>query len=165
MTTTSRDGGAGIARELAHPWRADAWVTRLCAWCAAWPWALPVAAAALGVLVRLWLVVRTSAMIDGDEAMVGLQALGILHGHFPTYFPGQAYMGAADAYLAAPLVALLGPTGWALRLVPVLLSPLLALLTARLALALLPRDGAATPLLAGLAAYVAGVPPLYVAVT
>jgi hypothetical protein len=140
-------------------------VTRLSAWCAAWPWALPVAAAVLGVVMRLWLVVRTNAMIDGDEAMVGLQALRILHGQFPTYFYGQAYMGAVDAYLAAPLVALFGPTGWALRLVPVLLSPLLVMLTTRLAWALLPHDGAATPLLVGLAALVAGVPPLYVAVT
>jgi 4-amino-4-deoxy-L-arabinose transferase-like glycosyltransferase len=165
VTTTSRDGGAASASGMPLPWRADVWVVRLCAWCAAWPWALPVAAAALGVVARLWLVARTNAMIDGDEAMVGLQALGILHGQFPTYFPGQAYMAATDAYLAAPLVALLGPTGWALRLVPVLLSPLLVLLTARLAWGLLPRGAAASPLLAGLAACVAGVPPLYVAVT
>jgi hypothetical protein len=165
VTTTSEEGGAAVARRMPWVWRTGPWVTRLCAWCAARPWALPAAAAALGVLARLWLVARTNAMIDGDEAMVGLQALGILHGQFPTYFPGQAYMASVDAYLAAPLVALLGPTGWALRLVPALLSPLLVLLTARLAWALLPRDGVATPLLAGLAACVAGLPPLYVAVT
>jgi 4-amino-4-deoxy-L-arabinose transferase-like glycosyltransferase len=165
VTTTARDGGATVPGQALWSVRLGSWVARLAAWCAAWPWALPVAAAALGILARLWLVARTSAMLDGDEAMVGLQAVRILHGQFPTYFYGQAYMGAVDAYLAAPLVALLGPTGWALRLVPVLLSPLLVLLTARLAWALLPREASTTPLLAGLAALVAGVPPLYVAVT
>ncbi|HEV2235556.1 MAG TPA: hypothetical protein VGR57_02745 [Ktedonobacterales bacterium] len=162
---TSRDGGTAAAQGRARGWLEGPWLARLCAWCAAWPWAVPLAAAALGIAARLWLVARTRAMIDGDEAMVGLQAVRILHGQFPTYFYSQAYMGAADAYLAAPLVALLGPTGWALRLVPIILSPLLAILTARLAFALLPRGAAATPLLAGLAALAAGVPPLYMAVT
>jgi 4-amino-4-deoxy-L-arabinose transferase-like glycosyltransferase len=161
----ARDGGAAVPGQARWSVRLGAGVARLVAWCAAWPWALPAVAAALGVLARLWLVARTNAMLDGDEAMVGLQAVRILHGQFPTYFYGQAYMGAVDAYLAAPLVALLGPTGWALRLVPVLLSPLLVLLTARLAWALLPREASATPLLAGLAALVAAVPPLYMAVT
>jgi hypothetical protein len=165
VTTIARDGGASAPRGAQWPWLDGPWLAWLSAWCARWPWALPAAAAALGIVARLWLVARTNAMIDGDEAMIGLQAVRILHGQFPTYFYGQAYMGALDAYFAAPLVALFGPTGWALRLVPVLLSPLLVLLTARLAWALLPRDAAATPLLAGLAACVAGVPPLYVAVT
>lgn len=133
-------------------------------WAATRPVAPLMLAIVAGLVVRLWLVARTHAMIDGDEAMVGLQAQGILHGRYPTYFYGQAYMGSLEAYLAAPLVALLGPTGWALRLVPIALSPLLVYLTWRLALALLPPQAPGTPLLAGLAALVAAAPPLYDAV-
>src|SRR5260370_23779066 len=151
--TTVNDGGPDVAL------KPEGYAARLTAWAAAYPWALPVGATLVGILARLWLVAHTHAMLDGDEAMIGLQAERILHGQFPTYFYGQAYMGTLEAYLAAPFVALLGPTGWALRLVPIVLSPLLVYLTWRLARAVLPRDAATTPLLAGLAACVAGAPP------
>jgi hypothetical protein len=157
--TTVSDGGPDVALQPAG------YAARLTAWAAAYPWALPVGAALVGILARVWLVAHTHAMLDGDEAMIGLQAERILHGQFPTYFYGQAYMGTLEAYLAAPFVALLGPTGWALRLVPIVLSPLLVYLTWRLARAVLPRDATTTPLLAGLAACVAGLPHLYVVIT
>ncbi|HEV7127226.1 MAG TPA: hypothetical protein VGN32_07270, partial [Ktedonobacterales bacterium] len=131
---------------------------------AARPWALPLLAAGLGIALRVWLVLHTHAMIDGDEAMVGIQAEHILHGQFPIYYYGQAYMGVLEAYLIAPVIAILGPTTWALRLVPIALSPLLVYLTYRLARALLPASAPTSPLLAGLAALVAGIPPLYAAV-
>src|SRR5579859_5971236 len=137
---------------------------RLTAWSEAWPGGPLLIAILVGIGARAWLVARTNAMIDGDEAMVGIQAQRILHGQYPAYFYGQAYMGSLEAYLAAPLVALLGPTGWALRLVPIALSPLLIYLTWRLAWALLPARAPTTPLLAGLAALVAAAPPLYDAV-
>jgi hypothetical protein len=136
----------------------------LAAWAAARPWALPLLATVTGVGLRLWLVAHTGAMIDADEALVGIQAERILHGQYPTYFYGQDYMGVLEAYLAAPLVAILGPTGWALRLVPIALSPLLVYLTWRLARVLLPARAPATPFLAGLAAFLAAAPPLYSAV-
>jgi hypothetical protein len=151
--------GAEVRGQLVAPV-----VARATSWAAALPWALPLFAAALGVAARVWLVSRTHAMIDADEAMVGIQAERILHGQYPIYFYGQAYMGSLEAYLVAPLVALLGPSGWALRLVPIALSALLVFLTWRLACALLPASAPTTPLLAGLAALVAAVPPLYDAV-
>ena len=136
----------------------------LAAWAAARPWALPLLAAVTGMSLRVWLVAHTGAMIDADEALVGIQAERILHGQYPVYFYSQPYMGVLEAYLAAPLVALLGPTGWALRLVPIALSPLLVYLTWRLARALLPAGASTTPLLAGLASFLAAAPPLYGAV-
>src|SRR5579859_2845700 len=52
-----------------------AWASaRMVGWSAARPWALPTLAAVLGIALRLWLTLRTHAMIDGDEAMVGIQA-------------------------------------------------------------------------------------------
>lgn len=128
------------------------------------PWLPLVLALLLSVAARVLLIARTHAMIDGDEAMVGIQAERILHGQYPVYFYGQAYMGSLEAYLAAGVFRIFGPSSWALRAVPVALSLLLVYLTWRLALALLPKGARTTPLLAGLAALVAAVPPLYDAV-
>jgi hypothetical protein len=157
----------GPARRAAPPAAVSA-LERAAAWAvrgaAARPWAMPLLAGLASVAVRAFLVWHTGAMIDGDEAMVGIQAERILHGQFPTYFYGQDYMGVLEAYLIAPLIALFGPTGWTLRLVPIALSLLLVYLTWRLARALLPAAAPAAPLLAGLAALVAAVPPLYDAV-
>ena len=42
---------------------------------------------------------------------MGLAALHIARGEdFPVFFYGQEYMGTLEAYLAAPLVALFGPS-------------------------------------------------------
>jgi hypothetical protein len=167
MAGTSEAAGERATRQgaaAARPREDLTLVARLASWAATWPWALPVLAGVLSLVFRLWLVARTHAMIDADEAMVGIQAERILHGQFPVYFYGQAYMGSLEAYLVAPLVAVLGPTGWALRLVPIVLSLLLVYLTWRLALALLPTGAPSTPMLAGLASLVAAIPPLYDAV-
>ncbi|MEU5791081.1 hypothetical protein ABZ754_25575 [Micromonospora purpureochromogenes] len=89
-------------------------------------WPAPVALALLvglaGVGYRLALLLGDTPRTNSDEATMGLAALHIARGEdFPVFFYGQAYMGALEAYLAAPLVALAGPSVFALRL------PLLAL--------------------------------------
>ena len=140
------------------------WADRLANWVARHPYAPLALAIALTLLVRVALVIHTHAMIDGDEALLGIQAQHILQGQYPTYFYLQPYMGSLEAYLVAALFAIVGPSSWALRAVPILLSPLLVYLTWRLAYALLPRGARTTPLLAGLAALFAAVPPLYDAV-
>jgi hypothetical protein len=74
-----------------------------------------VVAAAL--LLRLGLGGLGWPTLNSDEATVGLMADDILwHGARPVFFYGQAYMGALQAYLAAPLFALFGPTNFALHL-------------------------------------------------
>lgn len=71
----------------------------------------------LGVGFRAWLIARDAPLTNSDEATIGLAALHIWRGEdFPVYFYGQHYMGTIEAYLAAPLVGLLGPTTLALRL-------------------------------------------------
>ncbi len=83
----------------------------------------------LALLVRVLLIVHTNGVLDGDEAVVGLQAEQILHGLFPVYFAGQPYMGSLEAYLVAVLFLFLGPSVWAMRLEAALLNVLLAALT------------------------------------
>lgn len=159
----TREDAAGMERESATM-APSGWAGRLVDWAYARPLAPLLIALVLAVAVRALLVLRTHAMIDADEALVGIQAEHILRGERPTYFYGQAYMGSLEAYLAAALFRVFGPSPWTLRAVPVLLSLALVYLTWRLAWRLLPEGERTTPLLAGLAALFAAVPPLYAAV-
>ncbi|MGW0502658.1 hypothetical protein [Micromonospora sp. NPDC003241] len=54
---------------------------------------------------------------NSDEATMGLAALHISRGEdFPVFFYGQSYMGTIEAYVAAPMFWLFGPSTVALRL-------------------------------------------------
>ena len=85
----------------------------------------------LGALVRLALLAIPGAWFD--EATTGLMGLAVLRGQFPVYFFGQPFMGALDAYLAAPVYLVLGTSFATLKLLPVLLSIAWMGLAARLA--------------------------------
>lgn len=121
----------------------------------------------LAVTLRVWLVLRSGGNVDGDEALVGIQAERILHGELPVYFYGQPYMGSLEAYLVALIFALAGPSAWALRAEPVLLSLVLVWLTWRLAAALADNAQltiAARTIFMCSAAFFAAVLPLYGAI-
>ncbi len=132
----------------------------------------------LALLVRLWLVIHTHGVIDGDEALVGIQAQHILQGERPVYFYAQAYMGSLEAYLVALLFAVAGSSMWVFRSEAILLSLLIVWLTWRLATVLadfatcsinllpLPQRGYSTwPInrrwFISIATLFAAVPPLY----
>src|SRR5881275_2095220 len=116
------------------------------------------------LLIRVWLVYHTHGVIDGDEAMVGIQAEHILRGEHPYYYYGQPYMGSLEAYLMAILFAIAGPSVWMLRAEPILLSLGVVWLTWKLAGIL--ADAAQLPpfaqqLFQTIAALIAAIPPLY----
>ena len=81
------------------------------------------------LIARVLLLVHTNGVIDGDEALVGIQAEHILRGAWPVYYYGQPYMGSLEAYLVALIFAIVGPTVWALRAEPILLSLVVVWLT------------------------------------
>src|SRR5712691_1894286 len=83
----------------------------------------------IALALRVWLVVHTNGVIDGDEALVGIQAERLLHGNFPAYFYGQPYMGSLEVYLIAIIFAMVGPSVSALRAEPIILSMLVVWLT------------------------------------
>ena len=121
----------------------------------------------LALIMRAWLVYHTRGVIDGDEAMVGIQAQHILRGELPVYFVSQAYMGSLEAYVMALLFAIAGSSVWTLRAEPVLFSLLLVWLTWKLAAIL--ADAAKLPPYAKrrfmiIATLLAALPPLYDAV-
>lgn len=118
----------------------------------------------IAIVVRAFVVIHTHGFIDGDEALVGIQAEHILRGELPIYFYNQPYMGSLEAYIMAGIFAIVGPSVWALRAEPILLSLAVVWLTWKLAAAL--ADTARLPLHAKqwfmtIAAFLAAIPPLY----
>jgi len=130
------------------------------AWALAPRYALPLTLL-LALVVRVALIVRAPGVLDGDEALVGIQAESIAAGAarpLPVYFYGQHYMGALEAYLAAGVFRLIGPSVVALRLVPLLCALLFVLLTYELGRRVVGRQAALA------AALLAALAPLYPAV-
>ncbi len=118
----------------------------------------------IAIVVRAFIVIHTQGFIDGDEALVGIQAEHILRGELPIYFYNQPYMGSLEAYIMAGIFAIVGPSVWALRAEPILLSLIVVWLTWKLASAL--AGTARLPLHAKqwfmtIAAFLAAIPPLY----
>ncbi|MEH1015361.1 hypothetical protein V6U90_19880 [Micromonospora sp. CPCC 206060] len=86
------------------------------------PALLAVLLGAAGVGWRVWLTSVGTPPHNSDEATMGLAALHIGQGReLPVYFYGQHYMGTIEAYLAAPLVTVTGPSVYALRAPTILL--------------------------------------------
>ncbi|MBE1492009.1 glycosyltransferase family protein [Plantactinospora soyae] len=72
---------------------------------------------AAGLAWRAWLTMLVVPRTNSDEALIGLMATDIAEGAAaPAFLYGQHYMGAAEAWLAAPVVWLVGPSVPALRL-------------------------------------------------
>ena len=118
----------------------------------------------VALLLRIWLVYHTHGTVDGDEALVGIQAEHILRGEHPIYYYSQPYMGSLEAYLIALIFAIASPSVWALRTEPILLSLLIILLTWLLADALATSAHLAPfpkQLFKAIAASGAAIPPLY----
>lgn len=114
-----------------------------------------VAAAALlrGVVFLWW----GHASFDSDQAVTGLMAKHLSEGRaFPLFFYGQNYLLAVQAWLAAPVFLLAGPTVAALKFPLVLLNAATALVLLRV----LHRDAGLRPWLAAAAsAFFVAAPP------
>lgn len=69
--------------------------------------------------VRLLFLVGIDLPLESDEAIVGIMARHILYqGQWSTYYYGQNYLGPLEPASAALVMAVLGPTTFALRLAP-----------------------------------------------
>src|SRR5207249_4663737 len=78
---------------------------------------------ALGLAVRLAIMLSPLGELDGDEAVVGLMARHIAFlGEPPVFYYGQPYLGSLEAFSAAPLFTLFDSSTLALKLVPTIYS-------------------------------------------
>ena len=80
--------------------------------------AVVVLALVLGLLLRLYALGR--GPMNSDEAVVGLMAREILHGHFFAFYWGQNY-GGPEAYVVAVMFAIFGSSPFTLGFTAVLL--------------------------------------------
>jgi 4-amino-4-deoxy-L-arabinose transferase-like glycosyltransferase len=91
----------------------------------------------LGLIPRLILLFHNQAVIESDEAIVGLMGKHILEGRgIPVFYYGQAYMGSLEAIFAAISFFFFGVNNWALKLVPLFFSILLIAITYQIGLIL-----------------------------
>lgn len=114
---------------------------------------LVLVAIVCGAALRAWYGFHF--LPTSDEAVVGLMAHGIQHGHFNAFYWGQDYGGSAEAVAVAFLMLIFGNA--ALWLTPAILFGVAALLTWRIARRLVPDR-----LLASLAGALVWVAPLVV---
>jgi hypothetical protein len=77
---------------------------------------------AFGLAVRIWMLRHPIGTLDSDEAVVGLMARNLLHGHATTFFWGQTYGSPVEAVLAAGVFAVAGSSVPGLKAVPLALS-------------------------------------------
>ncbi|MCU1489520.1 MAG: hypothetical protein JWM85_925 [Acidimicrobiaceae bacterium] len=83
----------------------------------------------VGAVLRIWAIGR--APLISDEAVVGLMAQQILHGHFSAFYWGQPY-GGGEPYVVALVFAIAGQSTFTLELTPVLLDVVAVVLTWRI---------------------------------
>lgn len=81
------------------------------------------AAVVAGVALRVWVYGGPNS----DEALSGLIARHVLHGEFYTFFWAMAYGGTQEPIVTAPIFWVFGSSWIALRIVPMILSALAAL--------------------------------------
>jgi hypothetical protein len=83
--------------------------------------------AVAGLALRIWVHRSALGVPDSDEAVVGLMVRHAVHGELATFFWGQAYGGSQEVLLTVPVFWIAGSSWVALRLVPIALSALAAL--------------------------------------
>ena len=88
--------------------------------------------AVAGVAERVFVYRSSLGVPDSDEAVVGLMARHVLQGQFSTFFWGSGYGGTIESVLTAPIFFAFGSSWLALRIVPILLSGLAALVVWRI---------------------------------
>jgi 4-amino-4-deoxy-L-arabinose transferase-like glycosyltransferase len=93
--------------------------------------ALVVLTGAAGVAFRAWVYRSVIGIPSSDEALSGLIARHVLHGEFHTFFWAMAYGGTQEPIVTAPIFWVFGSSWLALRIVPIVLSGLAALLVWR----------------------------------
>lgn len=93
---------------------------------------LVVVAVVVAVALRAWILSSPVGRADGDEAVVGLMARAFLDGDLSVFFWGQSYGGVIEPALASLVFAVAGTSTVALKIVPVLLSFVAALLVWRI---------------------------------
>jgi hypothetical protein len=96
----------------------------------AWPVVVTVGAV-VGLALRLYSLRGKLGVLDSDEAVVGLMAGELRHGHLRAFFWGQHYAGTVETAVVAVVLAVFGASVAALKGAVMALSAVTCLLTWR----------------------------------
>jgi hypothetical protein len=92
--------------------RADGSATRVAAVTA-------IVAVVVGIVLRIAVLRSRLGPVDADEAVVGLMARDLLHGHVQAFYWGQAYGGIHEQVVVAMLLLVRTPGWLAMELAPI----------------------------------------------
>jgi 4-amino-4-deoxy-L-arabinose transferase-like glycosyltransferase len=90
-----------------------------------------VLAAIAGVALRVGIYLSSLGKTESDEAIIGLMVRHALHGQFSTFQWGVAYGGTQEVLLTVPIYWIFGTSLLGLRIVPILLDVVTAVLVWR----------------------------------
>jgi len=94
----------------------------------------------IATYLRLWGLTEFPPSVTGDESRNGVDLIELVaHPHLTPFFPANTGREALFFYLVAPWFVILGPTLFALRIIPVFNGILLVALTYRWTRQLLPQ--------------------------
>ena len=105
-------------------------------------WLPPLLLVVASVLARLPALVNARG-VNSDAAVVGLQAMHILHGEWSWFLWGAGYQASLDAALVAAAFAVTGPSALTLMVVPLIGYLVLVVLTYDVLRRAVGRGGAA----------------------
>src|SRR5689334_11855547 len=95
-------------------------------------WGVAVALVGIaGIAVRVWIYRSVLGVPSSDEALVGLWAMHAARGDFTTFFWGLHYGGTQEPLLSVPLFLVFGASWLALKIVPIVVAGVTALLVWR----------------------------------
>jgi 4-amino-4-deoxy-L-arabinose transferase-like glycosyltransferase len=97
-------------------------------------WALVALAAAAGIGLRVWVYGALLGAPDSDEAIVGLMIRHALHGQITTFYWDQPYGGSQEVLLGVPVFAAFGSGLLQLRVIPMTLYAVAAVIVWRVGL-------------------------------
>ncbi|MCA9872309.1 MAG: glycosyltransferase family 39 protein, partial [Anaerolineales bacterium] len=92
-----------------------------------WGWALLLFIVVTAVFLRFYQLGHVPPGLYRDEAANGLDALTVLHGRFPLFFPANNGREPAYIYLTAAAIAVLGRSATAVRLAAAVVGALTTL--------------------------------------
>jgi hypothetical protein len=115
-------------------------------------WLIPGALLVVGTAVHVWYVFHTP--LSSDEAVSGLMARAMLHGHFTAFYWGQSYGGSAEPFAIAVFFAAFGQSTIVLEFTELVLAAGAVFLTWRIA-----RRLVSDPWLAAMAAALMWIAP------
>lgn len=113
-----------------------------------------IAIALIGLALRVLTLRSERGLLNADEAYTGVEAYEVLAGRFPVVLGGTAYTAVFEAYIYAPIAAVIGGDVIVLKSIAIVMWAVACVVIAVAAAELSPRHPTRTALIAGALAWI-----------